>query len=83
MEILLAESLGFCMGVKRAVELAYRARAKAEGQPVVTLGPLIHNQPEIERLAVTASAWPLPMRCPPREPSSFAPTVPGRRLTKN
>jgi 4-hydroxy-3-methylbut-2-enyl diphosphate reductase len=51
MEIMLAESLGFCMGVKRAVELAYRARAKAESQPVVTLGPLIHNRPEIERLA--------------------------------
>ncbi len=51
MEIVLAESLGFCMGVKRAVDMAYRAREKAGGAPVVTLGPLIHNQPEIERLA--------------------------------
>jgi 4-hydroxy-3-methylbut-2-enyl diphosphate reductase len=51
MEILLAESLGFCMGVKRAVDLAYRALEKADGQPVVTLGPLIHNSQEIERLA--------------------------------
>ncbi len=50
MEIVLAESLGFCMGVKRAVDLAYRALDKAEGQPVVTLGPLIHNAQEIERL---------------------------------
>lgn len=51
MEILLAESLGFCMGVKRAVDLAYRAKEKSEGEPVVTLGPLIHNAQEINRLA--------------------------------
>jgi (E)-4-hydroxy-3-methyl-but-2-enyl pyrophosphate reductase len=50
MEIVLAESLGFCMGVKRAVDLAYRAREKSGGQQVVTLGPLIHNSQEIERL---------------------------------
>ena len=50
MEIVLAESLGFCMGVKRAVDMAYRAIEKAEGQQVVTLGPLIHNAQEIERL---------------------------------
>lgn len=50
MEILLAESLGFCMGVKRAVDLAYRARDKANGQKVVTLGPLIHNAQETARL---------------------------------
>lgn len=50
MEIVLAESLGFCMGVKRAVDLAYRALEKSNGLPVVTLGPLIHNAQEIERL---------------------------------
>jgi 4-hydroxy-3-methylbut-2-enyl diphosphate reductase len=50
MEILLADSLGFCMGVKRAVDLAYRALDKADGLPVVTLGPLIHNTQEIGRL---------------------------------
>ncbi|HEX4947995.1 MAG TPA: 4-hydroxy-3-methylbut-2-enyl diphosphate reductase [Blastocatellia bacterium] len=51
MEIVLAESLGFCMGVKRAVDLAYRAREKSNGLPVVTLGPIIHNAQEIARLA--------------------------------
>jgi small subunit ribosomal protein S1 len=51
MEILLAESLGFCMGVKRAVDLAYRARETAQGLPVVSLGPLIHNEQETARLA--------------------------------
>ncbi|MFN0121296.1 MAG: 4-hydroxy-3-methylbut-2-enyl diphosphate reductase [Blastocatellia bacterium] len=50
MEILLAESLGFCMGVKRVVDMAYRARAKSGDLPVVTLGPLIHNSQEIARL---------------------------------
>jgi (E)-4-hydroxy-3-methyl-but-2-enyl pyrophosphate reductase len=50
MEIVLAESLGFCMGVKRAVDMAYRALEKSEGAPVVTLGPLIHNAQEIARL---------------------------------
>jgi len=50
MEIVLAESLGFCMGVKRAVDMAYRALEKSETEPVFTLGPLIHNRQEIERL---------------------------------
>lgn len=39
------------MGVKRAVDMAYRALERADGRPVVTLGPLIHNTQEIERLA--------------------------------
>ncbi len=51
MEIVLAESLGFCMGVKRAVDMAYRALERSDGEQVVTLGPLIHNTQEIERLA--------------------------------
>ncbi len=38
------------MGVKRAVDMAYRAIEKADGRQVVTLGPLIHNAQEIERL---------------------------------
>jgi (E)-4-hydroxy-3-methyl-but-2-enyl pyrophosphate reductase len=50
MDIVLAESLGFCMGVKRAVDMAYRALEKSEAAQVVTLGPLIHNRQEIERL---------------------------------
>src|SRR5262245_50682776 len=50
MEIVLAESLGFCMGVKRVVDMAYRALEKSDGGPVMTLGPLIHNSQEIERL---------------------------------
>lgn len=56
MEIVLAESLGFCMGVKRVVDMAYRALDKASGLPVVTLGPLIHNTQEIARLTANGIA---------------------------
>lgn len=56
MEIVLAESLGFCMGVKRVVDMAYRALDKANGLPVVTLGPLIHNSQEIARLSADGIA---------------------------
>ncbi len=56
MEIVLAESLGFCMGVKRVVDMAYRALDKSNGLPVVTLGPLIHNSQEIARLSADGVA---------------------------
>ncbi len=41
-----ARSYGFCFGVKRAVEIAQNSKN------AVTLGPLIHNPLEIERLAI-------------------------------
>lgn len=56
MEIVLAESLGFCMGVKRVVDMAYRALDKSNELPVVTLGPLIHNAQEIARLTASGIA---------------------------
>ena len=42
MKILLAKTAGFCMGVRRAVEMALDAPGKHE-QPIYTYGPLIHN----------------------------------------
>jgi 4-hydroxy-3-methylbut-2-enyl diphosphate reductase len=42
MEVRLAESAGFCWGVKHAVEKARRL-AQSDAAPVVTDGPLIHN----------------------------------------
>src|SRR5919107_283808 len=48
MQVLLAEEYGFCFGVERAVELV--EGALAEGATVRTLGPLIHNTQETERL---------------------------------
>ncbi len=49
MEVLLAEEYGFCFGVERAVEMV--EEAVREGvRPIRSLGPLIHNAQEMERL---------------------------------
>lgn len=49
MEVLLAEEFGFCFGVERAVEMV--EEAVEDGQrPIRSLGPLIHNAQEMERL---------------------------------
>ena len=44
MEIRLADSYGFCFGVKRAIRIAESSKN------ATTIGPLIHNSKEIERL---------------------------------
>lgn len=49
MQVLLADEYGFCFGVERAVELV--EEAVAAGDTVRSLGPLIHNDQEMERLA--------------------------------
>ncbi|MBQ9442267.1 MAG: 4-hydroxy-3-methylbut-2-enyl diphosphate reductase [Selenomonadaceae bacterium] len=46
MEVVLAEYLGFCYGVKRAIKIA---REHADGKSC-TLGPIIHNPQMVERL---------------------------------
>lgn len=48
MQILLASEYGFCFGVERAVEMV--EGALTEGDTVRSLGPLIHNEQEMERL---------------------------------
>ena len=58
MKVIRASVLGYCMGVRRAVDIAYReSRAAAEGlssggvpRRVCTLGPLIHNPQVLEDL---------------------------------
>ncbi len=47
--ILVAESAGFCFGVKRAVDAVYALLD--EGKTVCTLGPIIHNPQMVEALA--------------------------------
>ncbi len=42
MKLIVAKTAGFCMGVRRAVELALDAPGKQQG-PIYTYGPLIHN----------------------------------------
>ena len=49
MQVLLANEYGFCFGVERAVEMV--EKAIGEGQTVRALGPLIHNEQEMQRLA--------------------------------
>jgi (E)-4-hydroxy-3-methyl-but-2-enyl pyrophosphate reductase len=49
MEVLLADEYGFCFGVERAVELVENALAGETG-PIRSLGSLIHNAQEMERL---------------------------------
>jgi 4-hydroxy-3-methylbut-2-enyl diphosphate reductase len=48
MEVLLADEYGFCFGVERAVDMV--EEALGEGQPIRSLGALIHNAQEMQRL---------------------------------
>ena len=49
MEIIIAKTAGFCFGVKRAVDMAFKlASEKRKG--VYTLGPIIHNPQVVETL---------------------------------
>ncbi len=42
--VMLAESAGFCFGVKRAIEMAYAEIEENNGEPLYSYGPLIHNK---------------------------------------
>ncbi len=48
--IVLAESAGFCFGVKRAVELVEKEADRASG-PIYTYGPIIHNEHVVAELS--------------------------------
>jgi 4-hydroxy-3-methylbut-2-enyl diphosphate reductase len=48
-KVLKAEALGFCFGVRRAIEMA---RAAAESAPVYTLGSVVHNAAVVDALAL-------------------------------
>ena len=43
MEVKLAERMGFCFGVKRAVNLV-SAETEKSGEGIYTYGPIIHNE---------------------------------------
>ncbi len=49
MEVLLADEYGFCFGVERAVEMVQEV-VEEGARPIRSLGPLIHNAQEMERL---------------------------------
>ncbi len=49
MEVEIDKKSGFCFGVQNAVEIAEKALLK--GEKVFSLGPIVHNDKEVERLA--------------------------------
>lgn len=50
MRIILAKTAGFCMGVRRAMEITVNQAEKSDNH-VYTYGPLIHNSQVVESLA--------------------------------
>jgi len=50
MEIKLAKTAGFCMGVRRAVDVVLDVAQQETGRRIYTYGPLIHNPQTIELL---------------------------------
>jgi len=64
MKLSVAQTAGFCYGVKRAVEMA--EAAARTGKPCVMLGPIIHNPAVIARLqALGAGLIERPEDAPP------------------
>jgi 4-hydroxy-3-methylbut-2-enyl diphosphate reductase len=52
MEVLVAEKCGFCHGVRNAISVAEKTLSQIiDGNTVYSLGPIIHNRNEVERLA--------------------------------
>jgi len=51
LRIIRADILGYCMGVRRAVEAAEQALLDNPRRPVYTYGPLIHNPSALDRLS--------------------------------
>jgi 4-hydroxy-3-methylbut-2-enyl diphosphate reductase len=49
MRIVVAKTAGFCFGVKRAIDIAFKM-AKEKRKGVYTFGPLIHNPQVVEKL---------------------------------
>ncbi len=51
MEVVLADVLGYCMGVRRAVEAAEKSSLESLSGKVYSLGPLIHNRSVLDSLS--------------------------------
>ena len=49
-KVIRASVLGFCMGVRRAVEIARKSLVDFKDTSVYTYGPLIHNEKALEKL---------------------------------
>ena len=51
MNVILADVLGYCMGVRRAVDSAIETLKNNQNNEVYSLGPLIHNQVALDKLS--------------------------------
>jgi len=51
LRMLVARNIGFCKGVKRAVEITERTLSENPGREVYSLGPVIHNPEAMLRLS--------------------------------
>ncbi len=49
MEVIVAKKAGFCFGVRRAIEMAFKALADGR-RPIFSLGPIIHNPQVIQKM---------------------------------
>ena len=50
MEVVRAESAGFCFGVEKAMEIACQEIEQSAGKKIYTFGPLIHNEEVVKDL---------------------------------
>lgn len=51
MNIIMADNIGFCMGVQKAIQIVYNVIEREKGQKISTFGPIIHNPLVLEDLA--------------------------------
>lgn len=50
MEIKIVEPSGFCFGVKKAIEIARKAKKENEEKPIYIIGSLVHNEDVVKKL---------------------------------
>ena len=49
MDVIVARNAGFCFGVRRAIDMAFKALREAKG-PIFSLGPIIHNPQVVQKM---------------------------------
>lgn len=49
MDVMVARNAGFCFGVRRAIDMAFKALRETRG-PIFSLGPIIHNPQVVQKM---------------------------------
>ncbi len=49
MKVIVARHAGFCFGVRRAIDMAFKALEETKG-PIFSLGPIIHNPQVVQKM---------------------------------